>query len=204
MGESRTFHSEVRPLLRNRILDTVGDLVIDQGWSSVNMSRVAREVGISRAGLYNEMGTRRDLAAALVAREADRFLTGVTDAISAHAPDLVEGLAAAAAATLTTGEQNRLLLSVVSEGSRARENELLSLVAVDSETVLGRAMEAVAEQSRAVAPGLRDEDRATLVEVYVRLTVSHLLQPRGDHGAAVDQIRSTVCGLMSTFDVRGA
>ncbi|WP_082781283.1 TetR family transcriptional regulator [Gordonia sp. QH-12] len=199
MGESRTFHSEVRSLLRNRILDTAGDLVIAHGWSSVNMSRVAREVGISRAGLYNEMGTRQDLAAALVAREADRFLTGVTEAISTHAPDLVEGLAAAAAVTLATGEQNRLLLSVVSEGARARETELLSLVAVDSETVLGRAMQVVAEQSRSVAPEIGDADRATLVEVFVRLTVSHLLQPRGDHTAAVDQIRATVRGLISTF-----
>ncbi|GEE01678.1 putative transcriptional regulator, TetR family protein [Gordonia spumicola] len=200
MSQIRSFQSEVRDLLRNRILDTARDLVIDGGWSSVNMSKVARMVGISRAGLYNEMGTRQDLAAALVAREADRFLTGVADAIASHPDDLVAGLAAAAASTLRTGEENRLLLSVVQGVSGTPESELLSLVAVDSETVLGRAMETVSEQVRLISPAMPDDDLALVTEVMVRLTVSHLLQPRGDQQAAVDQIRATMRGLTATLD----
>ncbi|WP_341268297.1 MULTISPECIES: TetR family transcriptional regulator [Gordonia] len=200
MSQTRSFQSEVRDLLRNRILDTSRDLVIDGGWSSVNMSKVARMVGISRAGLYNEMGTRQELATALIAREADRFLTGVAAAIAAHPDDLVAGLAAAAASALQTGVENRLLLSVVQGASGTPESELLSLVAVDSETVLGRAMETVSEQAHLVSPSVSDDDLATLSEVLVRLTVSHLLQPRGDQQAAVDQIRATMRGLTATLD----
>ncbi|WP_026918171.1 TetR family transcriptional regulator [Gordonia shandongensis] len=202
MPGPRRFHSEVRQLLRDRVLDVARDLVVDRGWTAVNMSRLAREVGISRAGLYNEFGTRQDLAGALVAREADRFLRGVVEAIDRHPGDIVDGLAAAAAHTLDVGDDNELLLSVVS-GHRD-ESELLSLVAVDSETVLGRAMQVVADQIRAHRTELGEHDVHTVTEVFVRLTVSHLLQSRGPHADAIAQIRATVAGLLATLPAPAA
>lgn len=194
MVEPRRFRTDVRQLLRDRVLDTARDLVTERGWSAVNMSRIAREVGISRATLYNEVGSRQNLASALVTREADRFLNGVVQSIRS-APDIVDGLTAAAEHTLAVGDDNELLRAVVAD--RQQESELLSLVAVDTDTVLGHAADLVAVEVRSRLPGLDELTAGTLTEVFVRLTVSHLLQPRGPHAAAAQQIRAVVSGLLA-------
>ncbi len=173
-----SFHDEVRDLLRDRILDSARDLVVERGgWSAVNMSRVAREVGISRTTLYNEVGTRDQLAASLIAREADRFLHGGVVEGIADEQDIVDGLTAAAERTLTLGEDNELLMSIIS--GRLQGGELLSLVTVDSEVVLGRATQVVADQIRSRKPDLDEFALESITEIFVRLTVSHLLQLRG-------------------------
>ncbi len=183
-------------LLRERILDTARDLVVAHGWSAVSMTRLARVVGVSRASLYAEIGTRDELAAAVIERETDRFLSGVVSGIRNHADDIVEGLAEAAEFVLSYGDSNQLLRSILGQGDQT-EGLLLSLIAVDPDTVLGRASRSVSDEISSLSQGLAEELRRTIVEVFVRLIVSHLLQPSGSRSHAVDQVRTVVRGLFA-------
>ncbi|WP_344995532.1 TetR family transcriptional regulator [Tsukamurella soli] len=195
MSEQVSFQVEMRLLLRERILDAARELVVASGWSAVNMSQVARRVGVSRPALYNEIGNRQDLATALIEHETDHFLEGIVGVLADNPDDPVDGLAAAARFTLVEGGDNTLLRTILA-GEHRSEDGLLPLVTAEPEPVLGRAIDSVSGALRAqygdiVAPPLA----RVLDEVFVRLTLSHLLQPRGSVDDAVAQIRQVVAGL---------
>ena len=77
-----TYPVAARALLRDTLLDAVGTLLDERGWSDVPMAEVARRAGVSRQTLYNEFGDRTGLAAAYVLREAQSFLADVEEAIA--------------------------------------------------------------------------------------------------------------------------
>ncbi|MDO9495779.1 MAG: TetR/AcrR family transcriptional regulator, partial [Nocardioides sp.] len=83
---------------RERVLDGAVRLTSEVGWSQVTMARLADEVGVSRQTVYNEMGTKKGLAEAMILRELDRFLAVVTVAFDDHDEDLVGAVRAAARA----------------------------------------------------------------------------------------------------------
>lgn len=186
------FQAEVRRLLRDRALDAARELVVDQGWDAVNMSLIAKRVGVSRTALYKELGAKADLATALIQRDADRYLDAVTAAIAA-AETTVAGLGAGARAALIHGADNTLLKSILA-GVPGAGDDLLPLLTTDPDAVLGRAIDAV-RAAIDERPGGTAVDDAT-VEVFVRLTVSHLLAPRGTVDEAAAQIERTVGALI--------
>ena len=186
------FQTEVKQLLRDRVLDTTRELVCAQGWDAVNMSLIAKRVGVSRTALYKSVGAREELATALIQRETDRYLAGVTAAIAA-ADDAVSGLGAAARAALTFGAGNELLKSILSRASDSAD-DLLPLLTTDPEPVIDRAVDAVtrALHDRPDAGAAADPG---IVDVFVRLTISHLLAPRGSIDDATALIHRTVAAL---------
>lgn len=186
------FQAEVRLLLRDRALDAARELVVAQGWDAVNMSLIAKRVGVSRTALYKELGAKQDLATALIQRDADRYLDAVTAAITA-AGTTVAGLGAGARAALVHGADNTLLKSILA-GVPGAGAELLPLLTTDPEPVLGRAIGAVRAALDARPDGAAVDDAT--VEVFVRLTVSHLLGPRGTVDEAAAQIERTAAALI--------
>ena len=62
---------------RERILDAAWQITSEQGWSAITMSRLGEAAGVSRQSVYNEFGTKQQVAEALVARELQRFLAAV-------------------------------------------------------------------------------------------------------------------------------
>jgi AcrR family transcriptional regulator len=192
MTVEANFQTEVRQLLRDRALDVARELVVDQGWSAVNMSLIAKRVGVSRTALYKSVGAREELATALIQRETDRYLDRVTSAITA-ADDAVSGLGAAARAALVFGAGNELLKSILS-GAPGSGDDLLPLLTTDPLPVIGRAVVAVQRALAARWPDGAGSSPGT-VEVFVRLTISHLLAPSGSIDVAVDQIHRTVSAL---------
>lgn len=44
--EAPNFQSEMRQLLRDRIIDAGRRILVTEGWGAVNMSRLAKEVGV--------------------------------------------------------------------------------------------------------------------------------------------------------------
>jgi AcrR family transcriptional regulator len=140
--------------------------------------------------VYKEVGSKEALGEAIISRHADRFLEGVAQHLLAHGADAPAGVAAAVEYTLRTAAEDPLLKAVLSSAHGASE-DLLPLLTTRPEPVLDRAISAVLGQVRALYAdlGLGDERLASMVEMVVRLTLSHLAQPSGPVEHAVEQVR---------------
>lgn len=174
------FYDELRALRLERLLDASVEIITEEGWDRLTMTRVAERSGVPRQSLYKEVGTKSELGEAVVAREVDRFLSGVLDSIEAHPGSVVEGLTAAARWTLEYGATNAVLKAILRPG---QDPELLALLTVRPEAVLGQAVKTVTE---------RLDASEALVDTMVRLTLSHLLQPTVPVEEAVARIGQAI------------
>ncbi|MEV6772374.1 TetR family transcriptional regulator [Nocardia sp. NPDC051030] len=198
MAEAPNFQTEMRQLLRERVLDTARRIVVTEGWGAVNMSRVAKEVGVSRPVLYKEIGARQDLADVVIRNEVDMFLMGIAESLAAHPDDALAGMTAAVEYTLRTGADNTLLKAVLS-GRSADDTALLPSIMTETEPVLGRAIAALTAAGRAQYgfDGVSDTELGSMIETLVRLALSHLFQPIGPIERAVEQINRVLVGTFA-------
>ena len=84
--------------------------------STATSCEVAVASGVSRPTLYREFGTKDGVGEALVAREADRFFSGIAEQLEQH-DDPPEGVRAAVRFTLDEAGGNPLLRAILT-GSR--------------------------------------------------------------------------------------
>lgn len=180
------FYDELRALRLERLLDASVVIITEEGWDKLTMTRVAERSGVPRQSLYKEVGTKSELGQAVVAREVERFLTGVREGLEANPDSVEDGLAAAARFALEYGETNAVLKAILRPG---HDRELLDLLTVRPEAVLGQA-------TQSVTAVLGDRASEAMVDSMVRLTLSHLLQPTVDIEEAVDRIRQSVHGFL--------
>src|SRR5438128_2644013 len=111
----RTSYPEAsRTLLREMVLDAVGDQLAGRSWSDVTMANVAEQAGVSRQTLYNTFGTRQELAQAYVIREADNFLVAVGEAVRSRADDPRAALSAALEIFLSAAATHPLVRAIAS------------------------------------------------------------------------------------------
>jgi AcrR family transcriptional regulator len=174
------FYDELRALRLERLLDASVEIITEDGWDRLTMTRVAQRSGVPRQSLYKEVGTKSELGEAVVAREVDRFLAGVLDSIDRHPDSVVDGLATAARFVLEHGDTNAVLKAILHPG---RDPELLALATVRPEAVLGQAVKAIIDRLDATE---------ALVDTMVRLTLSHLLQPTVPVDEAVARISRAI------------
>ncbi|MGW6422938.1 TetR family transcriptional regulator [Nocardia sp. NPDC055053] len=197
MVESPNFQAEMRQLLRDRMLDAARTMVVTEGWGAVNMSRVAKEVGISRPVLYKEIGTKQALADALIERELGVYLAGIAETLAAHPADMIAGMTAAADYALRNAGDNTLIKAVLAARGEG-DTALLPALMSEPEPVLGRAVAALTGTVRELhlLAELSDEELTSVVEIMVRLTLSHLFQPTGSVDRAVTQIGRVLSGVL--------
>lgn len=179
------FYAELRALRVERLLDASVEIITEEGWDRLTMTKVAQRAGIPRQSVHKEVGTRSELGQAVVHREVQRFLAGVRDSIADHPGAPVEALGAAARFALEHGGANAVLMAILRPG---RDPELLELLTVRSEAVLAQATQTVHEAVGGTSEAVAD--------TMVRLTMSHLLQPSVSIDVAVERIMRTI----SCFD----
>jgi AcrR family transcriptional regulator len=180
------FYDELRALRLERLLDASVEIITEEGWDRLSMTKVAQRSGVPRQSLYKEVGTKSELGAAVVSREADRFLAGMRDGIAAHPESVVDAVGAAVRFALEHGETNPVLKAILRPGHDA---ELLELLTVRPEAALAQVSRAVAEALSSPTLGNPSE---SMVDTIVRLTLSHLLQPTVSIDEAVDRIVRSV------------
>ncbi|MGV9664618.1 TetR family transcriptional regulator [Nocardia niigatensis] len=195
MVEAPNFQTEMRQLLRERIVDAGRRIVITEGWGAVNMSRLAKEVGVSRPVLYKEFANKHELAEVVIQQEVDIFLVGIAESLAAHPADVAAGMTQAVDYTLRTGADNTLLKAVLA-GRSETDTALLPVLMTETEPVLGRAITAVSGALRTQygLDDMSDIELTSMSEVLVRLALSHLFQPTGPIDRAVGQIRRVIVG----------
>ncbi|HEX4061138.1 MAG TPA: TetR family transcriptional regulator [Streptosporangiaceae bacterium] len=192
MAESRAFYTRMHKLLRERMLDVTAEMICAEGWHAVTMTRVADQVGVSRQSVYKEIGSKTALGEAVVARETDRVLASVIDRLRAHGADATAGIPDAAGYVLRTSADNPLIKAILL-GAPGGDSDLLPLLAIRPEPVLGRAVAVVRAEAAMLYRGLLPPAAIDLSsEIVVRLTLSHLMQPTGPIEDAVAQIRALI------------
>ena len=182
------FREDVRGLLHERLLDAAQEITVGSGWSDVTMARIADIAGVSRQTVYNEFGSKPELANELVMRELGRFLEVVRSRLLEH-DDFVEGIEGACEGALSMGESNPLLRSVISS-IHQRENDLVPLLTTESQGVIDVAKATISGVVHEKHPdlGLTDDQLDGAVEAIVRLVLSHIMRPSYSPAEAARQI----------------
>ena len=73
--------------MRDRVVDAAIRVTTERGWAKVTMSRLADDVGVSRQTVYNEVGSKNDLAEAMVDEEVEvREVHGAERCVELVAP----------------------------------------------------------------------------------------------------------------------
>ncbi|WP_104105235.1 TetR family transcriptional regulator [Nocardioides sp. 616] len=166
------------PTLQQRLVATAVELTTAHGWSHVTMARLAREVGVSRQTVYDQIGTKQELAEAVISTELARFLDAVTRAFDRSPGDLVAAVEGACHDVLVLAQDNALLRAIVS-ATHGTDTELLPLLTTHSATLLQTAQAVVAERVAQYDVPLDPARLAAGIEVIVRVVLSHVMQPSG-------------------------
>jgi AcrR family transcriptional regulator len=175
---------------RDRLLDAATVLIAGEGWAAVTMGKLAAHVGVSRQTVYNELGSKAELAEALLLRETERFAERVTEVVAAHPGRAVDGVTAAFRETLEAARVNPLLLIALGCAKGGRD-DFLPLLTTRPEAVLERSVDTVAAVFARCYPeaGLTPSEWVVAVEAFVRLLLSHLVQPSGSVAHASGRMR---------------
>ncbi len=175
---------------RDRLLDAAAALIAGEGWAAVTMGKLAADVGVSRQTVYNELGSKAELAEALLLRETERFAERVGEVVAAHPGHPVDGVTAAFRQTLEAARVNPLLLIALGCPKGGRD-DFLPLLTTRPEGVLERSVDTVAVLFARCYPeaGLTLSEWTVAVEAIVRLLLSHLVQPSGSVAHATGQMR---------------
>ena len=162
---------------RERILDATAGLSIGGGWAAVSMGKVASAVGVSRQTVHTEIGTKSDLAEALVIREVEGFLAEVTAGFDG-ASDVPDAIERSITRVLVRAEESALVRGVVGAAHGA-DTELLPLLTTRPEHLLELATATVQGLVAPFALPLPQARIDATIEVIVRTALSQVMHPTG-------------------------
>ncbi len=184
-----TFAAASKALLRLTVLEAANRLAADRPWSAVTMAQIAKEAGVSRQTLYNEFGTRDELAAAYVLWASEQFLDEVDREVAAHEGDLRGALAAAFQLFLELAVEHPLVRAL---GATTGAEGLHALVATSAGApVVLAATERLVAITASAFPYVEPVESWRACEVIVRLAISYLTVPTAgavDAASTVDQV----------------
>jgi AcrR family transcriptional regulator len=166
------------PTHRDRLLTAAARFTAEHGWAALTMGKLADLVGVSRQTVYNELGGKPQLAEAMVLRELDLFLDHVDSAFVDNPDDLVAAIEAAAFRVLDLARTDPLLHAILSS-SQGADSELLPLLTTNSEGLLEAAGQVIREQVARYDVPLEAQRIEVLIDMVVRLVLSHVMQPNG-------------------------
>lgn len=176
-----------RAATHERILDAAVALTIELGWSQVTMGKLADRAGVARQTVYNEIGTRNELAATMVQREVGRFMDCVTAAFAADPDDLVSAIRGACRAVLVQAQDNPLLHAVVS-ATHGADTELLPFLTSNTHGLIDFARVLILAELEGYDVILTPEQLEQGVDVVVRTVLSHVMQPGGTPDEVADSL----------------
>ncbi len=173
--------------LRDRMLAAAARFTAEHGWAALTMGKLADLVGVSRQTVYNEIGGKSQLAEAMVMRELEQFLNEVDTAFRDNPTDLVAAIRAAALRVLELARRDPLLHAILSS-SQGADSSLLPLLTTNSEALLGAAGQMIREHVAGYDVPLEEHRIEVLIDMVVRLVLSHVMQPSGEPAETADTV----------------
>lgn len=163
-------------MLHASILEAAWARACETAWGQVRLADVAADVGVSRQTIYNEFGSKDQLAAALFEREMETFLTGIRD-ISQAADSLPTALRAAVAWMLEQTDKHPMLTRMV-KGARAGEGDtLLPELTVRADAILLPMREALTDFYCGEWPEIPRNRVQLIADLFVRFVMSLIILP---------------------------
>jgi AcrR family transcriptional regulator len=172
---------------RDRLLAAASRFTAEHGWGELTMAKLADLVGVSRQTVYNELGGKPQLAEAMVLRELEMFLGLVDSAFRDNPKDLVRAIEAAAYQVLELARTDPLLHAILSS-SQGADSELLPLLTTNSEPLLGVAGQMIRGHVSSYDVDLDDQRLEVLIDMVVRLVLSHVMQPTAEPAQTAETI----------------
>jgi len=182
---------------RDRLVTAAARFTAENGWAELTMAKLADMVGVSRQTVYNEIGGKPQLAEAMVLRELELFLQVVDSAFEDNPDDLVRAIEAAAKAVLELAGTDPLLHAILSS-SQGAESELLPLLTTNSEPLLGAAGQMIRAHVMTYEVHLEEHRVDVLIDMVVRLVLSHVMQPTGQPAETAETIAWIADRVLST------
>jgi AcrR family transcriptional regulator len=173
--------------MHERVVAAAAELTLEVGWAGVTMGKLADRVGVSRQTVYNEVGSKPQLAEEMVLAELAKFLAVVDAAFDRCPADLVEAIRGAARGVLELAGSNALLQAVVS-ASYGAETELLPLLTTHSDALVLTAHDAVRSRVRHYRIDIDDRMLDAAIDMVVRLVLSHVVHPTRTPAETADDI----------------
>lgn len=166
-----------RSRLRELALDAARDIVLDRGWAAVRMGQIATAIGMSRASVHAEFGTKDDLGEALVMRETAVFFEEMRAHLDQHPGDLTGAVKAAVTYILQATAGNPLLQTILTQAPVDGDTSLLPLLTTRGEPLMTQAVEMVRDWAARQWPDLPEADVRLTAESVARVGFSHILTP---------------------------
>jgi AcrR family transcriptional regulator len=164
--------------MRERVVSAAAEMTLDVGWARVTMGKLAERVGVSRQTVYNEVGSKPQLAEQMVLAELAKFLAIVDHAFDRHPDDLVAAIRGAASGVLELARTNALLQAVVS-ASYGAETELLPLLTSQNDALVDTAKAVVRGRVAAYDVVIATRHLEAAIDMIVRVVLSHVIHPVG-------------------------
>ena len=183
--------------LRDRILDAAAGLAIGGGWSAVSMGRVAAAVGVSRQTVHTEIGTKSDLAEALVIREVEAFLGEVSAGFDG-ATDIPQAIRRSVGGVLQRSADSPLVRGVVG-ASHGADTELLPLLTTRPDQLLELASATVIGLVAPFDLPVPQQRIEATIEVIVRVTLSQVMHPTGDPDEVAEHLAWMVATILDAY-----
>lgn len=179
---------------QERLLDAALEVAAVHGLSRLSVGDVAKRAGLSRQTLYKHFGSREDLIAQMVLREAGAMVEEIIAAAEAH-EDPLASLEAAIVRALEVVRDHPLLDRLL-----ATEPEALLPLLVDGEGSVLDAVDLVARQMlEARLPELSEPQVRAGADLLSRMLVSYAVRPPSQEPAVVARVLSTaiVAGVVA-------
>lgn len=183
---------------RDRVLDAAVELTAEGGWAGVTMGKLAIRAGVARQTVYNEIGTKAQLAEVMLVREVERFLGCVTRAFEAHPDDLLAAVHAASYAVLDQAADNQLLHAILG-ATHGADTELLPYLSSHSAGLLEVAHAVVSGGVAGYGIQAPQEQVELIVDVVVRHVLSHCVHPGDAPADVADGITWVVAGMLAAY-----
>ena len=161
---------------RDRLVAQAAELTRSGGWQAITMAKLADRVGVSRQTVYNEIGSKRQLAEAMIMHELEVFLRVVDAAFEENPGDLTAAIREAARRVLEMAAKNPLLHAVLS-ASHGAESALLPLLTTQVDPLIEAAHGLVRRHLDTFDHGLEDDRVDPMVDMVIRLVLSHVTAP---------------------------
>lgn len=194
-----SFSERTKRRLRDELLDAAYDALVAGGYEGLRMADIARRTGVSRQTVYNELGDKWDVLQAVAARETERFLVLVNEALAEHERDAIAGLRAAVDRALTLASDNPLIKAALTAPGSDQASQLLT---TRGHQILELCHQRLDTHVRSHWPDVSPEDARLGVDIALRVVLSHIVNPAGAPATVADEVARVLGPFLSAASER--